>query len=287
MKIDVFADDFGLTNQSVNFLLGFLGRVVTTLIRPVATVTEVFFRRKMGERYFSPVGAFAGLVLIVVASLPFLQVEQRYFGFPGYRFYPQQRIRTDWVELPYFSWRYTATVVGVAWAVLYLGLALVHHMEVRHRYRTGEQWHSYCSGVPWVGLAGSGFVQRFLIVLAAAAGVCVGIYGIVGLLLVSCWCSYMLRVWEQKRFHEMMLDTIDQRIEMQHLQQAIQERLHPRQAEGFSAPLPAYVSDEYRKRFIESVSGGRRQGAQGPGRIAPHGMVASSTAAPGAPAAAT
>ena len=59
--IDLFANDFGVTNRSVNFLLGLVGRALTALLRPAATVTEVFFQRKMGERYFSPLSALAGL----------------------------------------------------------------------------------------------------------------------------------------------------------------------------------------------------------------------------------
>lgn len=52
-----------------------------------------------------------------------------------------------------------------------------------------------------------------------------------------------------------VLDIIDGQIEQENLAKAAMGRLSPDKVEGLQTPLPAYVSDEYRAKFVRAVEG--------------------------------
>jgi hypothetical protein len=134
------------------------------------------------------------------------------------------------------------------------GLAWWREREaVRTRYRDGIVWHSYSHG-------SSPFDQQIpevyqgLIVLACGIVLALlGAYRLGGLLIVSGYLSMQMRAFEITRLHHQVLDAIDARIESENLSKAIMQRSRPQDTEGFSAPLPAYVSDKFREKFAQTV----------------------------------
>ena len=122
---------------------------------------------------------------------------------------------------------------------------------VKKRYKQGGRWHSRCIGIP-----------RFAFMpvwLEKALPIIAGIWllymkvPLPGLLLIlSSGISILLRWNEARAFKNQVLDMIDGQIEQEHLGKAVMERSKPQDVEGLRAPLPAYVSQQFRQKIVEA-----------------------------------
>lgn len=217
--------------------------IVMACVRPIATLTEVFFRKDMGERYFTAWNVFVGWVLLAGIG-----VLQRFLLAPGRydyygRFYPKDEWgATEWA--PYIA-------LGV-WALLFTLLANEQRHAVIRRYNKGIRWHSGNCGIrrlplPYVIEKGIPFVVGIALALALR------LYMLGGLMVLSGIVSIALRYYEALKFRERLLDIIDGQIEQENLAKVVKDRLKPEQTEGLQAPLPAYVSDEFREQFVQAI----------------------------------
>ena len=58
---ETFLDN--LDKKANSFLSNAFLAIVASLVRPIATLTEIFFRKQMGERYFTAWNILGGLVV--------------------------------------------------------------------------------------------------------------------------------------------------------------------------------------------------------------------------------
>lgn len=224
-----------------------IGNAITYLFlfltRPLVLLTQVFYRKNMGERYLTPLSASGGLALLalVTAGSEYLIGSKTHIGadYSGRR--------TTAIE--YALNPNIAYGVGITWIVAFLAAYVQHHFAVRKRYATGERWHSLNSGVPRVaGLRDP--AQYALTSAASAACFYFGLHGYGGLLCLSLVLGILSDQAARRRFWNSVLDTIDAQIEAENLGKAVAERLSPAKVEGLEAPVPGFVSEEWRKRNV-------------------------------------
>ncbi len=214
---------------------------LVSLIRPIATVTEKLYRRRMGERYFTGWNVIIGVPLIIAACLPVSLLRGE---------------GLDWMDWSITEW--VSVAIGCVWVAVFALAAVAHFRDVRRRYRENVMWHSYCYGV--------GFNKRPSDIAACCAivGILAGwfhLYGIMLLLVFSGGFSVQMRAFEMRKMRKAFLDTIDGHIEQVSFADAVRERLTPDQANGLVAPLPAYIAKEPRDRFVRARGHGKEEKA--------------------------
>jgi hypothetical protein len=227
-----------MVNVAIDMLLGLLA----ALVRPLAVVTEVVFRKQMGERYFHVIHSMAGAVLIFLSGIPFWHTDFALYALshPAVAFQYYNRWPAGAALTMYVAW---------GWLAAFYVFCFLHGRAIKARYRAGLRWHSYCYGIPrFAGLPV--ILERILPLAAAAALIYYGAYSPAVLLVISTYISYMTRVREAAQFQGRVLDAVDMQIEAENLSNAVLQRLTPEQAEGVVAPLPAYVSDKCRELFV-------------------------------------
>ncbi len=205
-----------LNSALTNALLATLA----SLIRPIATLTEIFFRKEMGERYFTAWNVIGGLMMIGFVRMPVWGFDDR-------------DVRTM-----------TNIFAGI-WAVCLILYSYANRQEMIKRYSKGKAWHSYNCGIPSFEKVGIIFEK----IIPAVLGIVMyyfGVKSIGGLLVFSVMASLWLRYREAQLFREQMFNAIDSRIEQENLQKAIVENLPPQQTEGLMAYVPKYMGDEMR-----------------------------------------
>ena len=220
--------------------------ILVAMIRPLATLTEVFLRKDMGERYFTAWNVAAGTFLLFLFGLPHQAII---FGPSGSYTAYGRHYRGEWGE-----GEFKLIISMLIWFGIFLFCAKLHQMAVIERYQKGTRWHSGCIGIPRIaGLPV--LVERLLPI---AGGILLiwptRLYGLGGLMIFSGITTYFLRAYEAAKFRDRMLDMIDSQIEYDNLSKAIKERLSPENAEGVQAPLPAYVSDKSREQFARAIT---------------------------------
>lgn len=222
----------GLNSRGLAIVQDMFLAFLVSLIRPIATVTEKLYRRQMGERYFTRWNVFIGVPLIIAACLPLSILRGR---------------GLDWMEWSITDW--VSVTIGCVWLAVFVWESVAHFRDVRRRYRENVLWHSYCYGV--------GFDKRPSDIAACCviAGIAAGwfhLYGIMLLLVFSGGFSVQMRAFEMMKMRKAYLDTIDGKIEQWCFAEAVRNRLTPGQAIGLVAPLPAYIPDESRDRFVRA-----------------------------------
>lgn len=230
-----------------------IGNAVTYLFlilsRPLTLLTQVFYRKSMGERYFTPISLLGGLAFLAVAT------------FASKYMLPTVTTNTQdqWGRMVVGQTRYVmppivAYGVGIAWIAVLLVAYSRHTLGVRKRYATGERWHSYNSGVPHMAALVDP-VQYLISGILAAGCFYWGLPGYGALLSASIVLGVIADQAARKRFWNSVLDAVDAQIESENLGKAVAERLSPGRVEGLEAPVPGYVSEEWRKRNAGSLSG--------------------------------
>lgn len=197
--------------------------LVFSFIRPIATLTEVFFRKQMGERYFNAWNYFAGFILISAVRSPYAVVTRG--------------------QIP------VANILAFAWGIAFAVCIYLHKEEVKNRYRDGIRWHSYCYGLPRIEKLPAA-IERAIPIVIGVMFIVFRFMGIGGLLVLSGMISITLRTREVQEFRNRMLDKIDAQIEHDNLEKTILENLPPQQTEGLRAPVPGNMSKEAREQFV-------------------------------------
>lgn len=240
--VEPFGEPVAQARQLAKVAAQALLLILQALIAPAVTTTQVILRRQLGERYFTGWNLFAGAGLIVSAA-PLSLLTRRYIDVSDFIY----------VGLPMVAW------LG---AFLYFGVT--HFADVRRRYKDGNAWHSRCSGVSRWEFA----LPRQLPMMAVEiAGVMligiiccfIGLLGFGILLIVSghmAWLSWSISSME---FKTKILDSIDSQLESENLAAAIVERRKPKDTAGFEAPVPAYIPQAFRERFVHGVAMESRQ----------------------------
>lgn len=231
-----------LNKKGLGMLQEMLLWLLMSLIRPIATVTEKLYRRQMGERYFTGWNVLVGAVLIVGACMPLSGIRGRGLRLEAWS-------KAELVSL----------VIGVLWLFVFGWESVTHFRDVRRRYRDKVLWHSYCYGV--------GFDKRpaDIAVCCAIVGIVAGwfhLYGIMLLLVFSGGFSAQMRAFEMIKMRKEFLDAIDGHIEQVSFADAVRKRLTPGQANGLVAPLPAYIPDESREKFVRARGFGKEDTAK-------------------------
>jgi hypothetical protein len=218
--------------------------VRATDIRPAATLTEIVFRKNMGERYFTLWNVIAGFGLLQVFSIPLGVPTPSPAGHDVLgQFYPAQS------DFPRMIWVLTFMGWHVA-LLLYWGL---HAWSVRQRYKAGGRWHSRNVGVKRFPFLPVWFEKALPIVAGLFIWQACQVPGFGILMILSGVISIMLRANEASLFWERVLDVIDGQLEQEYLAKAVMERSNPKETEGYTAPLPAYVSQKFRQQFLEAA----------------------------------
>lgn len=211
--------------------------ILQALIAPAVTTTQVMLRRQLGERYFTGWNLVAGAGLIMAAA-PLSLVTRRYI---------------DVSDLIYVG------LAMVAWLGGFVYFGVKHFADVRHRYRDGQVWHSRCSGVSRIDFPLPKQIPMEAVEIAGVmliGLICcfIGLLGF-GLLLIAsgnmAWLSWSISAME---FKTKILDSIDSQIESENLAAAVVERRKPKDTVGFEAPVPAYIPQAFRERFVHGAA---------------------------------
>jgi hypothetical protein len=225
--------------KGIEFIKRALGELFRSLVRPLATITEVYFRMDFGVRYFTLWNVLAGLVLISMSNIPLSYVADVRRGVP----HPQLHVNDIFVAL-----------VSLSWFLSFAVMSFVHLLYMRQRLRSGVHWHSYSCGYSYVPER----LQPFIPVAVGVVLFCLGVWTPGLLLIASGLTSASLRRSEKWAFFKRVLDTLDAQIEAENLSEAVMNRGRGQKTAGFAAPLPAVIPDSTRRKFLQSAAGGEQ-----------------------------
>jgi len=233
-------------------------QAITVLLKPLAIITQMFYRKEMGERYVQQWHILVGAGFICLATYASAngtiyesRVVQDTFG----------QLRST--EVPASRTHPLAYWIGGAWLVVFFLACTEHRLRIRGRYKRGQRWHSMCLGVP-----------RLPILTELVQAICTGglVYAsyhfrmepIAALLFSSLVAGASIDEVTKRMFWNQVLDTIDAQIEAEQIGKAIQQRLSPAQAEGVAARVPAALTGRSRKEIaaaLAAAGGGCKQGS--------------------------
>jgi hypothetical protein len=237
-------DGWRLGNQIAQVL----SRIFFLLTRPLVLVTQVLFRKQMGERYFTPLQAGFSAALILIANAVTVIVCNPLWQ-NDYYYYPNSpaHVRAAF-----------AGIVGDLWFIVFLLITGWHfRVTVPRRRKQDIRWYSRSDGLPRLPIPAFWGIDQVqcqllfevaVVVVLAIAAFCLRFYGFGVLLALSALITYAADAEERKRFHQRVLDAADGEIESQWLAEAIERRLSPDKTEGLKVSLPAACSKAYRQR---------------------------------------
>lgn len=221
--------------------------VVLFLIRPVGLLTQVFFRKDMGERYFSPLPTAVAAVILFAAYVVTVRVPA---PVPLLWLYVSM---TDQREVSAFFIRDAKLWIPVLWAVLFAVAAWENRFRSWSRYRNGVKWHSRSMGVPRIPAMGNLFQYTVLIVAAGVLDV-MALSWLALLVLLSVAATMMTDYSVARQLYNSVLDALDAELESETLNQAITERLTPKQLNGIALRLPKSLRQFIQNRGVSSGS---------------------------------
>jgi len=201
-----------------------------------ATATDPFFRKNLGERYFSPLRRF----LSAIAWLALIYASRSYSAYltEYYHFRPSIR----------------GTVVGVAIFVAYVVMARRNIKAMNRRRATGDLWHSRSKGE---SLFGSENVGRDLII-AIVISIALGWFSIFHsfFFILSRLMGYAADEMSQAALYNRYLDIVDGKIEAKFMETALREGFPPNKTGGLYGPLPDVFRGERRANIARIITGG-------------------------------
>lgn len=218
------------------------GAILAVVAVPVALLTQMVFRKDLGERYASLNRRVIAAGVLVIAG-----VMHAFFPMPSLSGIVQDSFRS----VPVLS-HPSSTILAAGLLVLFVIACIEHELRLRSRYKTDGRWHSWSLGVnriPGVGIKLQ--VLATLLVAAGAFWLRLDYFAIV--LAASGVFSGVIDANTKREFYNRVLDTVDAQIESEMVGKAVKERLSPAQAEGLQAHLPAYVSTQARVRIAEAL----------------------------------
>lgn len=238
-----------LDKKIIDFNLKAMGFLSSLLFKPLATATDPFFRKNLGERYFTGFSAFFGAVLWFLAGRlgsvadPVLEtVAMQVNSRPLFAF-------IEWANRHHLS-SWIGWIVLIAFAFL----AWSNLNASSKRQISGEPWHSMSRGESIWGREDRardlwivGIVGLLLLLLCAPVGL---------LFLVSRVLSYHLIAQEQASIYARFLDARDAQIENDHLMRALDVGAPPRLTEGLYGPLHKKFKGDHRKNIARVAASG-------------------------------
>lgn len=211
------------------------------LARPFVLVTQVLFRKELGERYFDVIQVYLSLLLIIVATAATIWSADVSYN-SSYGFYFRHTLESDFITTA--GW-----VFGILWTVAFMAATAWHfYFTLPRRGRGGIMWHSRSDGIPWFPR----ITEVLEVVIIGALMVLAYWFKLEGfavLLTFSFLTTIGTNAKKKAESYNRVLDAIDGQIESEWLGKAIEEKLTPSNAHGLNAPLPAYISNDYRKKI--------------------------------------
>lgn len=253
MSYERFTDS--LDRKILDFNLKMLGLLAALLLKPLANATEPLFRKNLGERYLTPMGAFVSfclwsLVKKLADATPYsFQVTPLQESLNRAQCYDA----ANWVHTYNLSgkvgWLITAVYGVMAWrSLIAAGL----------RRKTGQPWYSMSRGE---SVFGSENKIRDIIISVVASLILLDVAPPAGaLFLVSRFLSYYLEARQQSSIYNQYLDAMDAKIQNEYLQRALDQGEPPSATEGLYCPLPRGMKGEPRARVARVVAGGPFEG---------------------------
>lgn len=196
-----------------------------------ATATDPFFRKNMGERYFTPIRmviSLAGWGTMLFAGVLY---NSFLFGSPAIGF-----------------------LVGVAICFAYLMMAMRNITAIQKRQATGELWHSKCRGESLFGEENA--IRDFTIEIIVLVLLVLISIPHAAFFLLSRLMAYMAEAAALNALYNRYLDIQDAKIEADFLETTLREGFPPRQTAGLYRPLPQRLSRERRGNIARIVTGG-------------------------------
>jgi hypothetical protein len=238
-----------LDKSMVDFNLKALAMLGTIFYKPLATASDPFFRKKMGERYFTGFSMVMGGILWLVAGRlsgwtdSLLQVFAATVNcVPLFRF-------ATWLNEHNFG-----SVISLCVAAIFFGLAKLNLAATQQRQATGERWHSMSRGESLFGSENSN--RDFIITCLVGLPLLVFAVPVGVLFIVSRGLSLHLVAQEQASVYARFLDHRDKEIEDIHFGRALKEGVPPQLTEGLYGPLPERFKGEHRKNVAWVAAGG-------------------------------
>lgn len=206
--------------------------VVMFVLCAAATATDPFFRKNMGERYFTGFRCFIG-------ALGWLAIDSIAIAYPI----------SHQSKLSIFT-----MASGLSIFLAYVVLSFLNFKSIRRRKRTGELWHSRSRGE---SLFGSENPKRDLVVeVVGTIALCfVSIFH--GLFfLLSRVMAHLAEAAAQAALYNRYLDIIDGKIESQFMETALREGYPPSKTGGFYRPLPRVFTGQHRANVARILASG-------------------------------
>jgi hypothetical protein len=213
-----------------------------------ATATDPFFRKHMGERYFTPFRAFIGFcgwLVMLFLAVPFYQaMASLAWEFSILRWAARFALNHQGVAF------YSSFLILLAYGVR----SHIQLKDIRCRQTSGEIWHSRSKGE---SIFGEEDYRRDVIVDVVA---------FVVLLLVTPACAlfyaisrilgYIADAMAWAALYSRYLDIQDARIEAKFMESVLRDGFPPSRMGGLFGPMPKQFKDEHRANVARVVAAG-------------------------------
>jgi hypothetical protein len=230
MDEDKLLDKF--TNSLTKAATQIAGAVVFAVFAAASMATQPFFRKNLGERYFTAfrvlISSLGWYALIVVSA----SYSQNRYG----------KVSVILVSL------------GIVILLAYLFLSYLNFRAIRRRKVTGEIWHSRSTGE---SLFGSENAKRDLLIEAVVFTLLlfVSVFH-AGFFCLSRLMCYAAQAAAWAALYNRYLDIQDAKIESAFMETALREGFPPRLTGGVYRPLPGCFTGERRANVARIVAHG-------------------------------
>ncbi len=234
-----------LDKKITDFNFKVVGLLFGVLFKPLATATEPFFRKNLGERYFTVTSAMFGTILWFIAAnlskLVAMSAPQPYRHGAG-------RVTESLVEFN------AGDFLAMAMCGAFFGFASANIGLAWQRQKKGIVWHSLSRGQSLWGIE-SAWLDFGISVVAAFVLLKFALF--TGLLFVaSRLASRYLGHKEQQSIYARYLDAMDAKVEAEHLEVALRDGVAPTITEGIYGPLAERFKGQHRANIARIAACG-------------------------------
>jgi hypothetical protein len=251
MKETTYSDDLNksVDNKILDFNFKAVGFLAAVFYKPLATASDPFFRKNMGERYFTSTSLGLGAFLYLAASACSKLTD-------GLFQLLAKALNQDFLVglLEQASKYYVSTLVGAAVTLAFFVLGRMNLRAVARRQATGEVWHSMSRGESITGQENPTKDRNFLVLVAIILFCLAPLVGL--LFVVSRILSLSLVAKEQASIYARYLDAMDAKISAEYLERALRDGEPPRITQGLYGPLPAHFKGQHRANVAHLGAGG-------------------------------
>ncbi|HZQ48499.1 MAG TPA: hypothetical protein VFC07_15895 [Verrucomicrobiae bacterium] len=222
-----------LTNKVTKVTAVVAAAIATFVCSAAATATDPFFRKNMGERYFTPGRAFVSAVgWWTVLILTFAHFAILYGNTPP-----------------------TFKLLGtIALPFAYLVMAVIQLRLIRRRQQNGEIWHSRSKGESIFGWENP--IRDAVIEVVVFILLCFVSYIPAAFFAFSRLLGYAGDALALAMLYNRYLDIQDARIEADFMETALRDGFPPSRTAGLFRPLPRSFKGERRSNIARVVAGG-------------------------------